>query len=301
MTAGSADPVEAVDQKVRRVGSHELDDQPYVIRISDLWKTFGDQTVLRGISLDVRRGEVVSVLGRSGGGKSTLLRCINLLERPSRGRIEVAGYTAFDDGIRLQRSELVAMRRKVGMVFQGFHVFPHLTAAENVVLPLVHGAGVNEQEAVSRALEMLTLVGLPHKTLAMPDTMSGGEQQRVAIARALALKPEALLFDEPTSALDPESTRDVLDVIRTLSSEGMTMVVVSHELGFAREVSDTVVFVDGGVIIEQGDPRQVIEASTHPRTRAFISGLTAADDHETSRPAKHVQEPRQASAQETRA
>jgi ABC-type polar amino acid transport system ATPase subunit len=257
--------------------------EPWVVRVRDLHKSYGEHAVLRGVDLDVRRGEVVSVLGRSGGGKSTLLRCMNLLERPSAGRVEVAGYVAFDAGVRLRRQQLVAMRRKVGMVFQSFHVFPHLSAAENVVLPLVHGAGVEQREAVARALEMLALVGLSHKAMATPDTMSGGEQQRVAIARALALKPEALLFDEPTSALDPESTRDVLDVIRKLSAEGMTMVVVTHELAFAKEVSDTVVFVDDGVIIERGDPRQVLEAPTHPRTRAFVSGLIRGDLDESER------------------
>jgi ABC-type polar amino acid transport system ATPase subunit len=246
---------------------------PYVVRIRNLRKSFGDHVVLDGVDLDVRRGDVVSVLGRSGGGKSTLLRCINLLERPTSGRIEVAGQTAFDDGIQVRRQQLVALRRKLGMVFQSFHVFPHLSAAENVVLPLVHGAGVPEEEAIERALQMLALVGLSHKTLASPDKMSGGEQQRVAIARALALKPEALLFDEPTSALDPESTRDVLNVIRKLSSEGMTMVVVTHELAFAREVSDVAIFVDDGVIVEKGRPREVIDAPTHQRTRAFMAGM----------------------------
>jgi polar amino acid transport system ATP-binding protein len=246
---------------------------PHVVRIRDLRKSFGDHVVLDGVDLDVRRGEVVSILGRSGGGKSTLLRCINLLERPTSGRIDVAGHRVFDDGVRVRRQELVMLRRKVGMVFQSFHVFPHLSAAENVVLPLVHGAGVDEREAVTRALEMLALVGLSHKALASPETMSGGEQQRVAIARALALKPEALLFDEPTSALDPESTREVLDVIRKLSGEGMTMVVVTHELAFAREVSDTVVFVDNGVIVERGSPRQMIDAPVQPRTRAFMAGM----------------------------
>jgi ABC-type polar amino acid transport system ATPase subunit len=251
---------------------------PHVVRIRDLRKSFGDHVVLDGVDLDVRRGEVVSILGRSGGGKSTLLRCINLLERPTSGRIDVAGYRAFDDGVRVRRQELVALRRKVGMVFQSFHVFPHLSAAENVVLPLVHGAGVDERAAVRRAVETLALVGLSHKALAAPETMSGGEQQRVAIARALALRPEALLFDEPTSALDPESTREVLDVIRKLSGEGMTMVVVTHELAFAREVSDTVVFVDKGLIVEQGKPRQVIDAPRQARTRAFMAGMVGSAD-----------------------
>jgi ABC-type polar amino acid transport system ATPase subunit len=249
-----------------------------VIAIRGLRKSFGDHHVLQGVDLDVHTGEVISVIGRSGGGKSTLLRCINLLERPTAGRIEVAGHAVFDDGVRARGRHLVAIRRKVGMVFQSFHVFPHLSAAENVILPLVHGAGVARDEAIDRAIEMLTLVGLAHKTLAAPDTMSGGEQQRVAIARALALKPDVLLFDEPTSALDPESTRDVLGVIRRLSGDGMTMCVVTHEIGFARDVSDRVVFVDAGLIVEQGPPSQVIAAPSHPRTRAFLSGFDRRED-----------------------
>ncbi len=249
-----------------------------VIAIRDLCKSFGDHAVLRGVNLDVHAGEVISIIGRSGGGKSTLLRCINLLERPTTGRIEVAGYTAFDDGHCARGRRLVAIRRKVGMVFQSYHVFPHLSAAENVILPLVHGAGVPEDEAVDRAIEMLTLVGLSHKALALPDTMSGGEQQRVAIARALALKPDALLFDEPTSALDPESTRDVLGVIRKLSGDGMTMCIVTHEIAFARDVSDRVIFVDDGLIAEQGPPSQVIADPAHPRTRAFLSGFGQGQD-----------------------
>jgi ABC-type polar amino acid transport system ATPase subunit len=249
-----------------------------VVRIRGLKKEFGSQLVLNGIDLDVRRGEVVSIMGRSGGGKSTLLRCINLLERPTSGRIEVAGGLIFDDGVRVKRQQLVAVRRKLGMVFQSYHVFPHLSAAENIVLPLVHGADVSEKEAISRAVETLELVGLSHKALAPPEKMSGGEQQRVAIARALALKPSALLFDEPTSALDPESTRDVLNVIRALSAEGMTMVVVTHELAFAREVADTAVFVDDGVIVEQGRPRDVIDRPQSERTREFMAGMMGRRD-----------------------
>jgi ABC-type polar amino acid transport system ATPase subunit len=269
----ASEPVEGATAGVVAEDSAE-----FVVRIRALRKEFGSQLVLDGIDLDVKRGEVVSIMGRSGGGKSTLLRCINLLERPTSGRIEVAGGLIFDDGVRVKRQQLVALRRKLGMVFQSYHVFPHLSAAENIVLPLVHGAEIAEKDAIARALETLELVGLSHKALAPPDMMSGGEQQRVAIARALALKPAALLFDEPTSALDPESTRDVLNVIRALSAEGMTMVVVTHELAFAREVADTAVFVDDGVIVEQGRPTDVIDRPESERTREFMAGMMGRRD-----------------------
>ncbi|MEU7829539.1 amino acid ABC transporter ATP-binding protein [Nonomuraea sp. NPDC049129] len=243
------------------------------IRLRGLRKSFGGHEVLKGVALDIRHGEVMSVLGRSGGGKSTVLRCVNLLERPTSGTIEIEGETIFADGAAVRGQNLVRLRRRVGMVFQNFQVFPHLTAAENVVLPLVHGAEVPEPEAVDQALRMLHRVGLADKALRTPDTMSGGEQQRVAIARALALNPVALLFDEPTSALDPESTREVLGVIKELAADGMTMVVVTHELGFARDVADRVAFFDDGVIVEEGDAQEVIGNPRHPRTRAFITGM----------------------------
>jgi ABC-type polar amino acid transport system ATPase subunit len=241
-----------------------------VIRVRDLKKSFGQHEVLRGVSVDVHSGEVVSVLGRSGGGKSTLLRCLNLLEVPTRGSIEVDGTAIFRDRQLARGAGLVRLRRQVGMVFQAFNVFPHLTAVENVVLPLVHGQKVREAEAVRTALEFLDRVGLADKALEMPDRLSGGQQQRVAIARALALRPLVLLFDEPTSALDPQSTAEVLEVMRELSREGMTMVVVTHEIGFARDVSDTVLFIDQGVIVEQGTPAAVLRAPRQARTREFL-------------------------------
>jgi ABC-type polar amino acid transport system ATPase subunit len=241
-----------------------------VIRVRDLKKSFGQHEVLRGVTVDVHSGEVVSVLGRSGGGKSTLLRCLNLLEVPTRGSIEVDGTAIFRDRQLARGAGLVRLRRQVGMVFQAFNVFPHLTAVENVVLPLVHGQKVREAEAVRTALEFLDRVGLADKALEMPDRLSGGQQQRVAIARALALRPLVLLFDEPTSALDPQSTAEVLEVMRELSREGMTMVVVTHEIGFARDVSDTVLFIDQGVIVEQGTPAAVLRAPKQARTREFL-------------------------------
>jgi ABC-type polar amino acid transport system ATPase subunit len=247
-----------------------------VIRVQDLKKSFGQHEVLRGVSVDVHSGEVVSVLGRSGGGKSTLLRCLNLLEVPTLGSIEVDGTAIFRDRQLARGTGLVRLRRQVGMVFQAFNVFPHLTAVENVVLPLIHGQKVREAEAVRTALEFLDRVGLADKALEMPDRLSGGQQQRVAIARALALRPLVLLFDEPTSALDPQSTAEVLEVMRELSREGMTMVVVTHEIGFARDVSDTVLFIDQGVIVEQGTPAAVLRAPRQARTREFlrtVSGL----------------------------
>jgi ABC-type polar amino acid transport system ATPase subunit len=241
-----------------------------VIRVRDLKKSFGQHEVLRGVSVDVHSGEVVSVLGRSGGGKSTLLRCLNLLEVPTLGSIEVDGTAIFRDRQLARGAGLVRLRRQVGMVFQAFNVFPHLTAVENVVLPLIHGQKVREADAVRAALGFLDRVGLAEKALEMPDRLSGGQQQRVAIARALALRPLVLLFDEPTSALDPQSTGEVLEVMRELSREGMTMVVVTHEIGFARDVSDTVLFIDQGVIVEQGSPAAVLQAPRQARTREFL-------------------------------
>ncbi|WP_234365220.1 MULTISPECIES: amino acid ABC transporter ATP-binding protein [Streptomyces] len=246
-----------------------------VIRIRDLGKSFDGRRVLDDVSLDVPRGRIVSVIGQSGGGKTTLLRCVNLLERPDTGTIEVAGETVHSDGRTVCR-DLARLRRTVGMVFQRFHLFPHLTAVENVMLAQVK-AGVPERQALERAVVLLRRVGLAHRGLAHPDQMSGGEQQRVAIARALALKPEVLLFDEPTSSLDPEATREVLRVMRELAEEGMTMMLVTHELPFAREVSDWVAFVDGGRIIEAGPPAEVLGRPQQARTRAFLTTYESAE------------------------
>jgi polar amino acid transport system ATP-binding protein len=252
------------------------------IRIRDLRKRFGRQVVLEGIDLDVNSHEVLAIIGQSGGGKSTLLRCINLLETPDGGSIEVDGAPVFGAKVRLSSHDLVNLRRKVGIVFQRFHLFPHLTAIENVTLPLIRGLGMGDVEAVDRASRMLNRVGLIHKALASPETMSGGEQQRVAIARALALQPRALLFDEPTSALDPESTGEVNAVIRELASGGMTMVVVTHELGFAEDVSDRVIFIDRGRIVEEGPPRQVLRNPRAERTRAFLTSFTGRSRADSS-------------------
>jgi ABC-type polar amino acid transport system ATPase subunit len=242
-----------------------------VIRIRDLRIRFDRQEVLDGINLDVNSQEVLTIIGPSGVGKSTLLRCINLLETPDSGFIEVDGSPVFGAKIQLTSHELVNLRRKVGMVFQRFHLFPHLTAIENITLPLIRGVGIGDAEAVEQAIKILSRVGLIHKALALPETMSGGEQQRVAIARALALQPRVLLFDEPTSALDPESTSQVNAVIRELASGGMTMVVVTHELGFAEDVSDRVIFIDRGQIVEEGTPDQVLHAPSVERTRLFLT------------------------------
>jgi ABC-type polar amino acid transport system ATPase subunit len=241
-----------------------------VVRIGGLSKSFDGRLVLDGIDLDVRPGEIVSILGSSGGGKSTLLRCVNLLERPDRGEIELAGRPVFS-GTRVVYGDLARLRQRVGMVFQRFHLFPHLTAVENVVLAQVKAARVAEDEAVANAVRLLRRVGLGHRALAFPEQMSGGEQQRVAIARALALNPSVLLFDEPTSALDPESTGEVLRVMRGLADDGMTMMIVTHEVPFAREISDWVVFLDAGRIAEEGPAREVLDDPQEARTRAFLT------------------------------
>jgi ABC-type polar amino acid transport system ATPase subunit len=246
-------------------------DSDVVIRIEKLSKSFDGRNVLRDIDLQVRRSRIVAIIGQSGGGKTTLMRCINLLERPDRGQIDIAGESIFAGGQIICR-DLPKLRRQVGMVFQRFNLFPHLTAVENVMLAPTR-AGVSETEALERAVGLLKRVGLAHRGLAYPEQMSGGEQQRVAIARALALRPTVLLFDEPTSSLDPEATAEVLRVMRELADDGMTMVLVTHEIAFARDVADWVVFVDGGQIIEEGPPGDVLANPREQRTQAFLTSF----------------------------
>jgi ABC-type polar amino acid transport system ATPase subunit len=240
-----------------------------VVAIEGLVKSFDGRVVLDHIDLQVWPASIVTILGQSGGGKSTLLRCVNLLERPDRGTIEVAGSPVFA-GTRVVSRDLARLRQSVGMVFQRFNLFPHLTAVENIMLAQTKAARVPADQALDTAVRLLRRVHLEHRGLAFPDQMSGGEQQRVAIARALALQPKVLLFDEPTSALDPESTREVLQVMRELSDDGMTMMIVTHEVPFARRISDSVVFLDNGRIIEQGSPADVLDRPTHQRTKDFL-------------------------------
>ncbi|MFJ6567302.1 amino acid ABC transporter ATP-binding protein [Streptomyces sp. NPDC091292] len=236
------------------------------ILVRSLHKSFGANHVLRGIDLEIAPGEVVCVIGPSGSGKSTLLRCVNLLETPSEGQVFVGGSEVTHPDV-----DIDAVRRRIGMVFQQFNLFPHLSVTENLTLPQRRVLGRGKTEAAAVASDNLRRVGLSDKATAYPAALSGGQQQRVAIARALAMGPEVMLFDEPTSALDPELVGDVLAVMRMLADEGMTMMVVTHEMSFAREVADRVVFMDEGVIVEQGTPAQVIGAPEHPRTQDFLS------------------------------
>jgi polar amino acid transport system ATP-binding protein len=239
------------------------------LRLVKVEKSFGQLHVLRGIDLAVTRGEVVCVLGPSGSGKSTLLRCINLLEPPDRGQILLEG-TEITAGRGKNPVGVDYVRRRVGMVFQQFNLFPHKSAIENVSIAQQTVLGRSAQEARSKATSILERVGLGDKLNEYPDRLSGGQQQRVAIARALAMDPHVLLFDEVTSALDPELIKEVLDVMRELADEGMTMIVVTHEMGFARDVGDRVVFMDGGVIVEQGPAKQVIDGPKEERTKRFL-------------------------------
>ncbi len=239
-------------------------------------KSFGSNQVLKSISLSVKRGEVMCLVGPSGSGKSTFLRCINHLETVDAGRLRVdgtlVGYREKGDKLHEMRPQEAALqRRDIGMVFQRFNLFPHMTALENVIEAPIRVKKVPKAQAVSRAKELLARVGLADKADAYPAHLSGGQQQRVAIARALAMEPKLMLFDEPTSALDPELVGEVLDVMKGLAKSGMTMIVVTHEMGFAREVADSLVFMDGGVVVEAGDPREVLSNPQHARTRAFLS------------------------------
>jgi polar amino acid transport system ATP-binding protein len=239
-------------------------------------KSFGSHEVLKSISLQVMPGEVLCLVGPSGSGKSTFLRCINHLEQVNAGRLAVdgklVGYREQGDKLyELRPKDAAKQRRDIGMVFQRFNLFPHMTALENVMEGPVRVKGVPKAQARARAHELLTRVGLGERADYYPAHLSGGQQQRVAIARALAMDPKLMLFDEPTSALDPELVGEVLDVMKGLAASGMTMIVVTHEMGFAREVADKLVFMDGGVVVEEGDPREVLSNPQHVRTKAFLS------------------------------
>jgi polar amino acid transport system ATP-binding protein len=240
-----------------------------VLQLDDVHKSFGRLVVLRGISLSVEQGDVVCVIGPSGSGKSTLLRCINLLEPPDQGRIVLEGH----DITSASKTELNFVRRRIGMVFQQFNLFPHKTALENVTLAQRTVLDRSAEEARAKGRALLERVGLADKMDEYPERLSGGQQQRVAIARALAMDPHVMLFDEVTSALDPELIKEVLDVLRELAAEGMTMVVVTHEMGFAAEVADCVMFIDEGVVAEQGTPEEVFENPREERTRRFLGAV----------------------------
>ncbi len=237
-----------------------------MISVRNLKKSFGSVEVLKGVNLDIEEKEVVVIIGPSGSGKSTLLRCINYLEEPTSGEIIV-------DGMTLGETDINKVRAEVGMVFQRFNLFPHMTAMDNITLAPMKVRGVSKEEAEKDALRLLAKVGLADRAAAYPEQLSGGQQQRVAIARALAMKPKVMLFDEPTSALDPEMVKEVLEVMKELAREGMTMAVVTHEMGFAREVGDRVLFVDQGVILEQGTPEEIFSHPKEERMREFLSKI----------------------------
>ena len=238
-----------------------------MIELKDVRKSFGKNEVLKGINLQIDKGEVVVIIGPSGSGKSTVLRTMNYLEEPTSGHVIVDGMDLSD------KNKLNAVRTEVGMVFQNFNLFPHMTVLDNLILAPVNVRKTDKKEARDIAMKLLERVGLADKAQMYPDSLPGGQKQRGAIARALAMKPKVMLFDEPTSALDPEMVREVLDVMKSLADEGMTMVIVTHEMGFAKEVADRVLFVDGGQILEDGTPAQVFDAPSSDRTKLFLSKI----------------------------
>lgn len=237
-----------------------------MIHVDNLQKQFGETHVLRGISCEIKPQEVVCIIGPSGSGKSTFLRCLNALEKPDGGEVSVNGFDVHNPKTNLNK-----MRESVGMVFQRFNLFPHMTVLDNLIMAPMSVKGMSRADALKRAEILLDKVGLLDKIDAWPVSLSGGQQQRVAIARSMAMDPSIILFDEPTSALDPELVGEVLEVMKKLAQEGMTMVIVTHEMGFAREVADRVVFIDQGIIQEQGTPEQIFTAPQNPRTAAFLS------------------------------
>lgn len=239
-----------------------------MITVKNLKKNFGDLTVLKGIDVTIEKGECVVVIGPSGSGKSTFLRCLNRLEEPDGGEIDIEGTDLLSP-----HTDINEMRQRIGMVFQHFNLFPHKTILENVTLALIKLKKMPQKEAEDAALELLRRVGIEDKASVYPSTLSGGQKQRVAIARSLAMNPQVMLFDEPTSALDPEMVGEVLDVMKNLAKEGMTMVVVTHEMGFAKEVANRVLFMADGVILEEGTPEEIFEHPQHERTKAFIKAI----------------------------
>lgn len=238
-----------------------------MIKLENVHKSFGKNEVLKGIDLHIEKGQVVVIIGPSGSGKSTVLRTMNYLEEPTSGKVIVDGMDLSD------KSKLNQVRTEVGMVFQNFNLFPHMTVMENLTLAQTKVRKISNEEAKKIGQTLLDRVGLGDKANAYPDSLSGGQKQRVAIARALAIKPKVMLFDEPTSALDPEMVREVLDVMKSLAEEGMTMVIVTHEMGFAKEVADRVLFVDGGLILEDDTPEKVFDDPTNERTKLFLSKI----------------------------
>ena len=243
-----------------------VENNDILIKVVDLKKNFGDLQVLKGVSEDIRKGEVVSVIGPSGGGKSTFLRCLNLLEIPDGGKVYFEGVDITDKSVDINKH-----RQKMGMVFQHFNVFPNMTVGENITMAPVLLGKKTKEEADKLADELLLRVGLSDKKNEYPQKLSGGQKQRLAIVRALAMEPDVMLFDEPTSALDPEMVGEVLQVIKELVKTGMTTVIVTHEMGFAKEISDRVLFMDGGIIAEEGTPEEVFENPKNPRTKEFVS------------------------------
>lgn len=237
-----------------------------MIYVKDLHKSFGKNEVLKGIDEHIKKGEVVVVIGPSGSGKSTFLRCLNRLEEPTSGEIIFEGINITD-----KKSDINKIREKMGMVFQQFNLFPHRSVLQNLTMSPLNVKKISKEQAVKKAMELLKRVGLTEKAEAFPASLSGGQKQRIAIARALAMEPDVMLFDEPTSALDPEMVGEVLNVMKTLAKEGMTMVVVTHEMGFAKEVGDRILFMDGGVILEQGKPEEIFTNPKNPRTIDFLS------------------------------
>ncbi|HAH97114.1 MAG TPA: peptide ABC transporter ATP-binding protein [Firmicutes bacterium] len=239
-----------------------------MIKVDNLHKYFGRLEVLKGVNTEIKAGEVVVILGPSGSGKSTLLRCLNLLEKPTSGKIWVDGQEVTHPKVNIYK-----VREEIGMVFQQFNLYPHLTVLKNIALAPIKVRQKSKEEADSIALQLLDRVGLSEKALSYPRQLSGGQQQRVAIARAMAMQPKVMLFDEPTSALDPEMISEVLNVMKDLASEGITMVCVTHEMGFAREVADRVLFIDGGVIVEEGRPSEIFNNPKSERTQLFLSKI----------------------------